>query len=72
MLGDVQDVYLGDIRDVHRQMKSAHPAGAGGAGVDAVSVWRSVALMLFSSAVVDRWCSGLLVGDGVVLGAGGG
>ena len=41
MLGDVQDVYLGDVRSLHRRVKSAHPVGAGRAGGRG-SAWRSV------------------------------
>jgi hypothetical protein len=50
-------------------LNAAHPAGLGGAGVDAVSVWRSVCRVC--CFLGDGGAGGLLVGDGLVLGAGG-
>jgi hypothetical protein len=41
MLGGIQDVYLGDVRGAYWRGGSS-PIRLGGAGVDAVSVWRSV------------------------------
>ena len=60
MLGDIQDVYLGDVRGVHRRGESGPIRRAlGGAGMDAVSVWRSVCrdLAVSSAMAVRAACS---------------
>jgi len=70
MLGDIQDVYPGDVRGFHQRGESSPILRVlGGAGADAVSVWRSVCRL--GGFLGDGGAGGLLVGDGFVLGAGG-
>ena len=70
VLADIQDVYLGDVRGGRRRGEDS-PAWRvpGGAVVDVVSWWWSVCRV--GGFLGDGGAGGLLVGDGLVLGAGG-